>query len=139
MRAAWRLLVLGFIATWAAMVWAGRELHPVLVGGYSRGDDRHPMRRARRIARLEHAVFPDEVFEDHLGIGCQHCDPDVRRQISDTIAMPRKRTWRCLTCQDTGYDIVWRRHWEDTGHPDFAEYDEWHDAYDEAKANGRRR
>ncbi len=122
----WLVVVWAVLA--AALITIGREAHVVLVGGYTRGDDRHPLQRRIRIAALEHQAFPDEVHK-HAPEVCALCDPTKIYDMSRAVTVPAGN-WLCLGCWETGMgNSTLRGHWRDTRHRDYDVYDEWRDAH----------
>lgn len=120
-------------ALWAAFwIVAGRELHRVVIGGYTRGDPRHPVQTARRIAALEHELGLDKVEGAqtlHEPEVCEQCDPDKRYEVSRKAWVPAG-DWLCLTCDETGKsNLTLRSHWVSTDHLDYDMFDDWYDAH----------
>lgn len=123
---------------WLTIAWAGlaaatlvltREAYHVGVGGYTRGDDRHPRQVARRIAALEHAAFPTENLK-HDGDACRACDPEARKHHRLYAINITSRPWLCALCDETGAgSSTLGTHWEATGHDRFDIYAQWDDAY----------
>jgi len=122
----YRWLVVAWAAFYAAWVTLGREAHRVLVGGYTRGDPRHPVQTRIRIAALEHELLPGNL--GHAPEVCEECDPH-RRYMTSLSAWVPAGAWYCQNCYDWGAgNSTLRSHWVQTNHLDYDVYDRNQDA-----------
>lgn len=133
--ALWRYAKLLFIALASMLVFLGRELRPVLVGGYTKNDPRNPLVIARHNAQMEHEMLPGPYRH---GDECYVCWQDnavvslssARRHeifynyVSESLQnIDSRQFWRCLVCDHMSqYRTLMGTHWRDTGHGNYILY-----------------
>lgn len=147
---AWRWLRIGVVALYSLTIWLSRELHPFIIGGYSKHDPRHPAQIQARIVEREHALFP----LDHDHDSCPACAKEAEEKREAYLnrlrdmhlwerRTPQPRTyWYCVDCAEDGevqegspdYN-AWRTHWTQTGHERFEQgFTTYHRAAEAARS-----
>jgi uncharacterized protein YlaI len=126
---------------WAFLVtltiFVGRELHPIIVGGYTKNDPRNPKMISSRVAAKEHELL-DGPFKH--GYECKICanemfiddnteSIDQRDKIYFSLKSSTTQVvsgYLCDDCEDFGTaEVSIRAHWRDTGHRDYMVWDDW--------------